>query len=85
MILDIMLPKGDKPEYEKPSVWRNRGETILKKIKENWPETLIIVFTAKPADENEKYLTSLGADLYLEKPVTVSQFENTVLELLKKA
>ena len=84
VILDIMLPKTDSSNNEKPSAWRKRGELLLARIRKNWPDVPVIIFTAKPADENADRLKSIGAIEYIEKPVTVRKFEQTVLKAVNQ-
>ena len=45
------------------------GMTVLKKIKEKWPESEVIVITGYPAVESAKEAVTLGAYDYLAKPV----------------
>lgn len=45
------------------------GMTVLKTIKEKWPESEVIVITGYPAVESAKEAVTLGAYDYLAKPV----------------
>src|ERR1035437_2521577 len=45
------------------------GMTVLKKIKEKWPESEVIIITGYPAVESAKEAVKLGAYAYLAKPV----------------
>jgi two-component system response regulator HydG len=45
------------------------GMTVLKTIKEKWPESEVIMITGYPAVESAKEAVSLGAYDYLAKPV----------------
>lgn len=56
VLLDLRMPGMD-------------GMTVLKTIKEKWPESEVIVITGYPAVESAKKAVSLGAYDYLAKPV----------------
>ena len=82
VILDIRLPRGGRVVDEKPEDWMRRGEKLLVDIKQRWPNTPVVVFTALPADEHEDRIRELGADDYIEKPVQVRKFEEVIFKWL---
>jgi DNA-binding NtrC family response regulator len=56
VLLDLRMPGID-------------GMTVLKTIKEKWPESEVIIITGYPAVESAKEAVVLGAYDYLAKPV----------------
>jgi DNA-binding NtrC family response regulator len=56
VLLDLRMPGMD-------------GLSVLKAIKQNWPESEVIVITGYPEIESAKQATRLGAFDYLAKPV----------------
>ena len=56
VLLDLRMPGMD-------------GMTVLKAIKEKWPESEVIIITGYPTVESAKEAVSLGAYDYLAKPV----------------
>jgi ActR/RegA family two-component response regulator len=42
--------------------------TVLRNIKQNWPESEVIIITGYPAVESAKQAVTLGAYDYLAKP-----------------
>lgn len=56
VLLDLRMPGMD-------------GMTVLKKIKEKWPECEVIIITGYPGVDSAKQAVSLGAYGYLAKPV----------------
>jgi DNA-binding NtrC family response regulator len=44
------------------------GMTVLRNIKQNWPESEVIIITGYPAVESAKQAVTLGAYDYLAKP-----------------
>lgn len=56
VLLDLRMPGMD-------------GMTVLKTIKEKWPESEVIIITGYPAVESAKEAVKLGAYDYLAKPV----------------
>lgn len=56
VLLDVRMPGLD-------------GMSVLKTIKENWPECEVIIITGYPAVEAAKQAVTLGAYDYLSKPV----------------
>jgi len=56
VLLDLRMPGMD-------------GMSVLKAIKQNWPESEVIILTGFPAVESAKEAVTLGAYDYLAKPV----------------
>jgi len=56
VLLDLRMPGMD-------------GMTVLKTIKEKWPESEVIIITGYPAVDSAKQAVTLGAYSYLAKPV----------------
>lgn len=56
VLLDLRMPGMD-------------GMSVLKAIKENWPESEVIVITGYPEVESAKQAVRLGAYDYLAKPL----------------
>lgn len=56
VLLDLRMPGMD-------------GMTVLKTIKQKWPESEVIIITGYPAVESAKEAVTLGAYDYLAKPV----------------
>ncbi len=68
VLLDIKMPDMD-------------GIEVLKKIKNTWPETKIIMITGYSTVETAVKTLKLGALNYLEKPFT----PDTLIETIKEA
>lgn len=45
------------------------GMSVLKTIKENWPDSEVVVITGDPSVESAKHALKLGAYDYIAKPV----------------
>jgi DNA-binding NtrC family response regulator len=56
VLLDLRMPEMD-------------GMTVLKTIKEKWPDSEVVVITGYPSVETAKEAVRLGACDYLAKPV----------------
>lgn len=52
------------------------GMTVLRTIKEKWPESEVIMITGYPAIESAKQAVALGAHDYLAKPVGPDEIIN---------
>ena len=61
VFLDLRMPEMD-------------GITLLKTIRENWPECEVVVVTGYPSVETAKEAVKLGAYHYLVKPVAPGEF-----------
>ena len=60
VLLDLRMPEMD-------------GITVLKALKQRWPESEVIVITGYPTLETAKQAVSLGAYDYLTKPIHPDQ------------
>jgi DNA-binding NtrC family response regulator len=60
VLLDLRMPEMD-------------GITVLKALKQRWPESEVIIITGYPTLETAKQAVSLGAYDYLTKPVNPEQ------------
>jgi two-component system phosphate regulon sensor histidine kinase PhoR len=68
VLLDLRMPDMD-------------GIEVLKKIKESWPETVVIMITGYSTVETAVQALRLGAFNHIEKPFT----PNTLLSAVKEA
>lgn len=71
LILDIHMP-GES------------GISLLKKVKEQFPDTQVVVITASDDSGNVNTALASGADGYAVKPVNIEEFRHAVLGLLEK-
>lgn len=60
VLLDLRMPEMD-------------GITVLRALKQRWPESEVIVITGYPTLETAKQAVSLGAYDYLTKPINPEQ------------
>ncbi len=60
VLLDLRMPDMD-------------GMTVLRALKERWPESEVIIITGHPTIETAKQAVALGAYDYLAKPVGPEQ------------
>jgi DNA-binding response OmpR family regulator len=67
VLLDIRMPQMN-------------GVEVLKKIKEKYPEIVVIMTTAVATDESRKECLDIGAAEYLIKPIDFKE----LLEIIKK-
>ncbi|MCP2519420.1 response regulator transcription factor [SCandidatus Aminicenantes bacterium Aminicenantia_JdfR_composite] len=70
VILDIRIPKGS-------------GIDILRKIKKDHPETIILIFTNYPRSQYLKKCMELGADYFLSKSTEFDRLEQILRSLIK--
>ena len=56
------------------------GLTVLKKVKEKFPKTKVIMVTALETTEKIEEAMRLGADNYITKPLSLEYLENDVRE-----
>lgn len=67
MLLDIKMGNVD-------------GLSVLKKMKENFPRTKVIMVTALETTDKIEEAMRLGADNYITKPLSLEYLENDVRE-----
>lgn len=60
VLLDLRMPEMD-------------GISVLKALKQNWPESEVIIITGYPTLESAKQALTLGAYDYLVKPIIPTQ------------
>jgi DNA-binding response OmpR family regulator len=77
VILDIKLLDEINITHEQQ---REKGKEILINIKKKWPNTPVLVFTAKIGSRDE--MIAAEADDYIEKPIPLQQFRDVVFKLL---
>ena len=71
ILLDLRMPGLD-------------GMTVLKRIKERWPETEVVIITGYPSLETVKEAVQLGACDYLAKPVGPDEVINAANSALMR-
>ena len=67
VLLDIQMPGMD-------------GMTVLKRIKQNFPDVKVIMVTAVETREKIEEAIRLGADNYITKPLSLEYLERDVQE-----
>lgn len=70
VLLDIHMPGMD-------------GMTVLKKIKETYPDIKVIMVTALETQEKIEEAMRLGADNYITKPLSLEYLEKDVQEKIE--
>jgi DNA-binding response OmpR family regulator len=68
VVLDLRMPEMD-------------GIEVLRRIRERWPETQVIIATGHGDEEDRRKCMELGAFAFLSKPVNIKELS----ELLKEA
>jgi len=56
------------------------GFELLKRLKQEFPATRVIIITAYGNDEKEQRAYAIGADKYLEKPFDINELKNLVFQ-----
>ena len=69
MLLDLRMPKLD-------------GEAVLKHVKENYPNISVIVVTGQSGRDVKKYVLSLGADDFIQKPYDTVELLGSVEKVI---
>jgi DNA-binding NtrC family response regulator len=59
------------------------GIDLLNLIKENYPDTEVIIMTAYGSDEKREEAMRNGARYYIEKPFEIKEFKQLVMDLLQ--
>jgi DNA-binding NtrC family response regulator len=71
VLLDLRMPEMD-------------GMTVLKTIKEKWPDSDVVVITGYPSIETAKEAVRLGACDYLAKPIAPDEVIHATHGALKR-
>jgi two-component system phosphate regulon response regulator OmpR len=71
LILDLNLPGED-------------GLSIAKRIKESYPNTFVIMITARSSEMDKIKGYEAGADIYLPKPIAITELQAAVSSLSKR-
>lgn len=71
LILDLNLPGED-------------GLSIAKRIKDCYPDTFIIMITARSSEMDKIQGYEAGADIYLPKPIAINELQAAVSSLSKR-
>ena len=71
VLVDIRMPGMD-------------GITLIRKIKERWPESEVVVITGFPSVESAKEAVRLGAYNYLAKPVGPEEVVHAATEAINR-
>lgn len=71
LLLDLMLPDGD-------------GISLISSVKQNWPETGILIISAKNSLDDKLSGLNLGADDYLPKPFHLAELNARVKAIYRR-
>jgi two-component system, OmpR family, response regulator CpxR len=71
MVLDLKMPGID-------------GIEVLRRVKQNHPDTEVIILTGHGSEKEERLAAELGAFAYLQKPVDVDKLSQTMKAAYKK-
>jgi len=71
VILDLMLPKSS-------------GFEVCKQIRKHWPETFVLMLTAKNEEMSKIAGLEMGADDYVTKPFSVSELMARIKSMLRR-
>lgn len=71
VILDLMLPKSS-------------GFEVCRSIRKHWPETFVLMLTAKNEEMSKIAGLEMGADDYVTKPFSVSELMARVKSMLRR-
>lgn len=58
------------------------GFDVLKKVKEEYPNTEVVVMTAYGSSDNREKALNEGAHFYIEKPFEIKEFKKLVMQIL---
>lgn len=58
------------------------GLELLAWIRENYPDTAVVVMTAYGSEDKKEEAISLGARNYIEKPFEIKEIKQLVMEIL---
>jgi DNA-binding response OmpR family regulator len=67
VVLDLRMPEMD-------------GLEVLRRIKEKWPKTQVIIATGHGDEEDRRKCLELGAFAFLSKPVNIAQLSGLLRE-----
>ena len=67
VVLDLRMPEMD-------------GLEVLRRIKERWPETRVIIATGHGDEEDRRKCMSLGAFAFLSKPLDIKELSRLLRE-----
>ena len=67
VVLDLRMPEMD-------------GLEVLRRIKEKWPTTQVIIATGHGDEEDRRKCLELGAFAFLSKPVNITQLSGLLRE-----
>jgi DNA-binding response OmpR family regulator len=72
VLLDLRMPEMD-------------GLEVLRRIKERWPRTQVVIATGHGDEEDRRKCMELGAFAFLSKPVNITELSGLLREAWSKA
>ncbi len=72
VVLDLRMPEMD-------------GLEVLRRIREKWPTTQVIIATGHGDEEDRRKCLELGAFAFLSKPVNIKELSHLLKEAWSKA
>jgi len=58
------------------------GVELLRRIKQEWPSTEVIIMTAYGSEAKKDEVEAMGARYYFEKPFEIKEFRQKVFDIL---
>lgn len=83
IILDMYMPTGDNLSFQETRVGSRTGFVLLKKIKKEFPNAKVVVFSVSDIPDVRKYCNDNSVEYWVKSHYLADKFANKIINYIE--